>query len=144
MPSGRPKEIQANIAKCPDAPCVARTLVDAIQLISKTNNTVGGNCMTIYLPPPQELRTEIEFVPLVEHTAVIKDSATNEVHIGPFPVVYSPWIIGPKLVSPPAVMFGGGQFSLGRWRIDVKAQTVKVDGLHGAWSSQTRPPRPLR
>lgn len=142
MPAGSPEEVMANIKKCRTVPCISNALVDAVRLIAKTNNTVGENCMTISLPPPQNVRAEIEFVPQAEHSGVIKNRVTGEVRKGPFPVAYSPWIVGPAFVSPPAVMVNGWNFFIGPWHVSVNAPQREAGGLLAALSSQVRPQRP--
>ena len=142
MPSRTAKAVKGNIGTCRDAPCITNTLVDAVRLIAKTNSTVGENCMTIWLPPPQYLCAEIEFIPQSEHTAVLKHRVADEVSVGPFPIAFSPWIVGHAFVSKPSLTVGGMNFSLGPWRVAMKAPEREFHGIHFAWSSQHRPRRP--
>lgn len=82
-------------------------LVNAIREISKSNPLVGGDCMSILLPPPnvaQNSPVRVKFIPINGGKAILH-SNTRQTIIN---VAYTPWLIGPGSFSSPSIISGKG------------------------------------
>lgn len=90
----RAEQVMKSVSRCSDDVSIRNILVETVRSMSTGNTTVGADCMSIMLPPPQLLRAEIEFI-------VGSPDLFHE--------VYSPWVITPGYVHRPSILFGGGK-----------------------------------
>jgi len=67
-----------------------RTLVECIRAVSRDNDTVGADCMSIVLSRPGDVR--VRFLP---------DPASDSGQ-----TAYTPWILAPNAMVPPMVLTG--------------------------------------
>ncbi|MFZ1006100.1 MAG: hypothetical protein WAN65_04655, partial [Candidatus Sulfotelmatobacter sp.] len=124
MGYARAEQVMKSVTQCADDVSMRNVLVETVRSMSTENATVGADCMSIMLPPPQLCRAEIEFI------VGSSDS--------PYGEVYSPWVITPGYVHKPSILFGGWEIHDGPWTIYLK------DVVRGfaAWAKQPRPRRP--
>lgn len=114
-----------------------QTIVDAIRMVAARNPSVGPNCMSILLAPPQlSALVRVTFFPQEVHPAQFIGSN----FVSPeYPAAFSPWVIGPNLISQPSVLIGEG------WELHMGQFTVQLGGFGvgpiSGMSSQRRPQR---
>jgi hypothetical protein len=103
------------------------------QVSAKYPDKVGPNCLSILLPPLNAAPIRIRFVPATLHTATLLGHK--------FPVVFSPWIIGPHGCTAPAIMKGGFNYQMGPFVINMEGPTVteKQKGILLYMGSLNRP-----
>jgi hypothetical protein len=128
--------LQSNLAS--DA--VEQELIDAIRLTANRNPLVGPDCMAILLPAPSFKRVRARYVPVLEQQATIQNDR-GKVDVR---AAFSPWIIGPGVVAPPAMIAGSGwHVGVGDLRVIFEAPDATLDGRSISYmGSQTRPPAP--
>jgi hypothetical protein len=98
-----------------------------IQDISTNNLTVGSDCISILIPSPSEAHLKsvrVRFIPKSEHLAYKPQISEDQIKIA-----YSPWVIGPRMVCPPA-MLGNTGFNarLGRCLYEIKMEAPSTPG----------------
>ena len=120
----RAEEVMKSLNQCSDSVSMRNILIETIRSISGENATVGPDCMSIMLTPPNLLLAEIEFV--------FSGSGLSHGE------VYAPWVITPGYVHAPSILFGGWEIHDGPWTIYLK------DDVRGfaPWAIQKRPKRP--
>jgi hypothetical protein len=112
-------------------------LVDEIRRIAALYpGKVGPHCMSILVPPQPTYPVRVRFIPTVEHTAVI--NIPRKGISKTLAVAFSPWIIGPGMVSAPAVMNGNSTLHMGPIKISIDAP-VQQHGITIQYSLR-RPP----
>jgi hypothetical protein len=126
-------DLNAHIAQCGhDFYSAERLLVAAVRRAAARRPTIGPNCTSILIRPGSP---RIRFIPQDAHLVV-----TGQGHVE---VGFSPWIIGPGAIAPPAQLVGS-------FRIHTGGVGVEIEGpppppgqpLQGAFAQQLRPPAP--
>jgi hypothetical protein len=92
-------------------------LVDVIRDLSRDHPAIGPHCMSILIAPPSLERVRIRLRPDTEHSLCITSGGENSRKL----CAYSPWVIGPKSVSGPAVISGTFEFPLGPYNVSIEA-----------------------
>jgi hypothetical protein len=96
-------------------------------------NYIGQHCISILLPPPTVAPIRVRFMATTTHTAIVQsDKLYREI-----PIAFSPWIIGPNMLSAPSIISGSCQFQLGPHRIVIEAPDSQ--GSLNIMSSLSRP-----
>lgn len=108
-----------------------------IQDLSKNNPTVGSDCMSILIPSPSEAHLKsvrVRFIPISEHVAYKPQISEDQIKIA-----YSPWVIGPQMFIPPA-MLGNTGFNarLGRCLYEIKMEAPSTPGEGMSHEAQKR------
>lgn len=90
----------------PQGECM-KSLVEIVRYVSKRGGPrgpVGPDCMAILLPnPDEEKKCYFRYEPVTEGRAdFLADGRSSEV-----PAAFSPWLVGPGLHAPPAILTGG-------------------------------------
>lgn len=107
-------------------------LVNAIRKVSHRVPVVGADCMSILLFPPSVGQAHVNYVPVNPATA----NLSNKSSFIQLAVAFSPWIIGPTVVTAPSIMNGETQIGLGYYRVYLHAPPHPHIGI---MFSQERP-----
>ncbi|MGI8733747.1 MAG: hypothetical protein ACR2LM_10660 [Pyrinomonadaceae bacterium] len=111
--------------------------VDEIRRIALLRpDKVGPHCLSILLPPHDIKPIRVRFIPTVEHKALI--SFPSKGISKTLTVAFSPWILGPRMLSAPALMNGNSTVHMGPITIDLEAPPPQ-QGI-SVMSSLKRPP----
>lgn len=116
----------------PDVESVESVLVDAIREASALRSgTIGSHCMSVRLRPWQSPHALIRFLPNKAHQA----EALGQV----MEVAYSPWMVAPDAIHPPAVHIGGWTCSQGLLTYEMNSPPIpEYQRLKGAFQTQVR------
>jgi hypothetical protein len=111
-------------------------IVELIREISKNISIVGSDCMSIFIPSPSVAHTSpirVKFIPKIERIIDVPNIGDN------IKTIYSPWVIGPRMFIPPA-MLGNTGFNarLGRCLYEVKMEAPNIPGKGMFHESQKR------
>ena len=135
-PSGNiaKSQLQLLVNKITSKPDVTEALmVDVIRQVSKQNQVVGPDCMSIFLLPPSCSWGRVSYIPVMPGRAVLSNpSSTREIL-----AAFSPWLIGPNITVAPSIMSGSG------WNFPLGSYTISMDApdnpkIVAVFSSQER------
>ncbi len=116
----------------------ATLLVKAIRIAAAESPLVGGDCMGVFIPPPESSQVFVRYMPQSPAAAEIRAGQRSAV----LPCAYSPYVISPRAAVAPSVLVGGGcRVHTGRFDVNLEAPPVPLNplGLRMAWYSQKRP-----
>jgi hypothetical protein len=125
---------------------VERALVEKVQEVAKRAPTVGPDCISITLSPPQFRQVTVHYTPV---TPTLESVEIGERRIEAT-VAYKPWILAPGITQAPARILGlGRDEDFGPYRLwfdgpgEVASRTATGRlVLEHFENSQERPPRP--
>jgi hypothetical protein len=131
------------VAKDPEK--VRQILVNEIKSRSQTQQTIGKDCMCIYIPVPSELTIEATYLAHeIEPKFVVGEIM--------YSAGFSPWIVGSHIQVPPSIIMGsmttGVGSIIGRFECKVRGPSqqsaLPAEGprINSYFSSQKRPPKP--
>ena len=124
-----------DLNKCRSRGSVAQALMRAVRRAhAALPNYIGSDIMSIHIPPPGAATVRVRFVPFLGRPARIQDVDQA--------VAFTPWIVGPGLLSPPQIIMGSQTLQLGGWRIEFAAPTSRGGRLIGGAFPQHRPLQP--
>lgn len=120
-------------------------LIDEIQSRAANEPTIGKDCMCIYIP--------IASQQIVEATYIAKDIKPEITSMDEmYSVAFSPWIIGPQILSPPMIIMGPMtqiiESNIGKFEVCVQAPTQQPKPIGSGprlisyFSGQRRPLKP--
>lgn len=114
-------------------------LVEAVRDTAKRMPQVGPHCMSVLIMPPNVGSARVRYLPLGSPAnASLERSDGKTIN---FPVGYSPWIVGPGLISAPSVLSGGMELVLGPYKVVLEAPSQPGPVLFYA-GGQKRPAPP--
>jgi hypothetical protein len=117
-----------------------RTMVEMMRKVSLSLAEVGPHCMSILLSPPSDAYARIRYIPLGA-PAIAEVSRPR----GPkfiLPVAFTPWLVGPGVVSSPSIASGTCEQQVGHYKVTLEAPQSPESGILGLFSSQQRPNSP--
>jgi hypothetical protein len=97
-------------------------LVDGIRRVASRSTVVGHECMSILLPPPHSSHpVRVRYIPMMPAKAGFRIGGS----IREISIAFSPWIIGPGIISAPAILSGGrSDIDLGQFRVSIEAPSI--------------------
>lgn len=116
---------------------------EALRTAAHNSLGIGKDYLAVLLPPPNELRVHTKYAAFSEENVTIP--GLYNPYIGP--VGYSPWVIAPHRVIPPAVLVGTGSTSggLGKFALELEGPpNTTGTGPIMSMTSQARPNWPSR
>lgn len=121
-----------------DVSATEQMLVDTMRGVSGANPSVGPNCMSVLLPPPNLFSfVRVKFFPQHYHSAELVTPALAR----RLRVAYSPWLIGEGVISKPSILSGAGDVEIHMGPFTVVITELPSEPVH-LMSSQPRPRRP--
>lgn len=115
-----------------------KILIEYIQQQAVRDPTVGKDCMSVYVKPPNIGVVEASYISVdVEPLVVLNEKQ----RVGSF----SPWIIGPSSYHAPQVSTGKSEAGLGPYTVQLQGpppSNSPKNGLFTASLTQTRRPKP--
>ncbi len=117
---------------------VESLIIELIREISKKISIVGTDCMSILIPSPSESHIKpirVRFLSKTDRKIILPSIDSPEI----LKAAYSPWVIGPRMFIPPA-MLGNTGFTarLGRCLYEVKMEGPNPPGEGMFHTSQKR------
>jgi hypothetical protein len=141
LESGELQELMRELDVVQDPTAAEKVLIDRIRAVAGRNpTTVGTDCLSLALSPPQFGQVVVRYVPTTPARATVTLS-TGQVQL---PVGYTPWIVSGSVVQAPG-MWGdmtGTSLVVGAWTFAFEGpHGPSVDGFSFA-QSQERPAAP--
>jgi hypothetical protein len=94
-------------------------LADCIRNVSRLNAGVGSDLLIVIIPFPKLARPRVKFLPEHEHRITL----SNFAHTETLAAEYTPWLIGPSILHPPALNVGGSTVVLNGVAVDIVGST---------------------